>query len=174
MQSYPAITPNVMRGRIVGGCVVTALGLAFSLSLWPIGYLGGADEAFAPAGHVGPWMIPGFALFFTGAGLLLSGRLRGGGMQAWGLGLAGFGLGVSLGLWPIGFLDDVAREFDLVAHIGPWMLAGFAPLFIGLSLVLADLALTPRDPDETGTTRGTAPLHSAEHPSALSTPVVEG
>jgi hypothetical protein len=133
------------RGRVIGGCILVALGLAFSLSLWPIGYLGGASETFGAAAHIGPWMIPGFALFFTGVGLLLAGALRGGALQAWGLGVTGFGLGVSLGLWPIGFIAGVEQNFALILHIGPWMLGGFIPLFIGLALVLAELVLSPRD-----------------------------
>ncbi len=153
MMSYPAMgtyRPEPMhrdprRGRVIGGCILVALGLAFSLSLWPIGYLGGASETFGSAAHIGPWMIPGFALFFTGMGLLLAGALRGGALRAWGLGLAGCGLGISLGLWPIGFIAGVEQNFDLTAHIGPWMLGGFIPLFVGLALVLADLLLAPHD-----------------------------
>lgn len=152
MMSYPsmeayhreAMHRSAVRGRVVAGCILTALGLAFSLSLWPIGYLGGAQEAFSASAHIGPWMIPGFTLFFTGVGLLVAGWARGSALQAWGLGVAGFGLGLSLGLWPIGFIADVQREFDLTLHIGPWMIGGFIPLFIGLALVLADLALDPR------------------------------
>ena len=77
-------------------------------------------------------MIPGFTLFFTGVGLLVAAWSHGGTLQAWGLGLAGFGLGLSLGLWPIGFVANAERNFYVMLHIGPRMLAGFLPLFIGL------------------------------------------
>jgi hypothetical protein len=146
MEAYhqAAMHRSAVRGRIVAGCVLTALGLAFSFSLWPIGYLGGASETFSASAHFGPWMIPGFAFLFTGIGLLVAGWAGGGALQAWGFGVAGFGLGMSLGLWPIGFIAGVQREFDLTLHVGPWMLGGFIPLFIGLALILADLALHPR------------------------------
>src|SRR5262252_7194628 len=60
---YATMQRNATRGRVISGFILTGLGLAFSLGLWPIGYLGGANEAFSASAHIGPWMIPGFTLF---------------------------------------------------------------------------------------------------------------
>lgn len=135
---------NASHTHIVAGLVLVALGLAFSLGLAPIGYLGDVGSTFSALGHIGPWMIPGFALFFIGVGLLVADRFGGDALLTWGCGVAGFGFGVSLGLWPIGFIAGVEREFDVTVHIGPWMLGGLIPLFVGLALVLADLILRPQ------------------------------
>ena len=51
----------------------------------------------------------------------------------WGIILAAIGLALSLGLWPLG-LSGMGTDFPL--GLGPWMLAGFLPLFFGLGLVL--------------------------------------
>ena len=50
----------------------------------------------------------------------------------WGIVIAAIGFALSLGLYPIGF--DSGRAYPL--HIGPWMLGGFVPLFLGLGLIL--------------------------------------
>lgn len=51
----------------------------------------------------------------------------------WGIILAAIGLALSLGLWPLGLSG---RGTDFPLGLGPWMLAGFLPLFFGLGLVL--------------------------------------
>ena len=56
----------------------------------------------------------------------------GNGLLRWGILIAALGLGLSLGLYPIGF----AAGYDYPLHLGPWMLAGFVPLFLGLGLIL--------------------------------------
>lgn len=50
----------------------------------------------------------------------------------WGIVIAGIGFALSLGLYPIGFSSG--ENYPL--HLGPWMLGGFVPLFLGLSLIL--------------------------------------
>ena len=54
------------------------------------------------------------------------------GLLRWGIVIAAIGLALSLGLYPIGF--DSGEQYPL--HLGPWMLGGFVPLFLGLGLIL--------------------------------------
>jgi hypothetical protein len=50
----------------------------------------------------------------------------------WGIIISALGLAFTLGLYPLGFSG--ADAYPL--HLGPWMLGGFIPLFLGLGLVL--------------------------------------
>jgi hypothetical protein len=54
------------------------------------------------------------------------------GLLRWGIVVSAIGLALSLGLYPIGF--SAGESYPL--HLGPWMLGGFVPLFLGLGLVL--------------------------------------
>lgn len=54
-------------------------------------------------------------------------------MLRWGIIIAGLGLAITIGLWPMG-LTFRGDAFPL--GLGPWMLFGFIPLFFGLALVL--------------------------------------
>lgn len=54
------------------------------------------------------------------------------GLLRWGISVTAIGLALSLGLYPLGF--DSGNNYPL--HLGPWMLGGFVPLFLGLGLVL--------------------------------------
>jgi len=54
------------------------------------------------------------------------------GLLRWGIVLSSLGLALSLGLYFIGFNSPT----DYPLHLGPWMLGGFVPLFLGLGLVL--------------------------------------
>ncbi len=54
------------------------------------------------------------------------------GLLRWGIVIAAFGVALCLGLYPIGFV--AGDEFPL--RLGPWMLGGFIPLFLGLGLTL--------------------------------------
>ena len=54
------------------------------------------------------------------------------GLLRWGIVIAAIGFALSLGLYPIGF--DAGEQYPL--HLGPWMLGGFVPLFLGLGLIL--------------------------------------
>ncbi len=54
------------------------------------------------------------------------------GFLRWGIVITGLGLALSLGLYSIGF----ATGEDYPLHLGPWMLGGFVPLFLGLGLIL--------------------------------------
>lgn len=50
----------------------------------------------------------------------------------WGIIITALGLALTIGLYAIGF--NSAGNYPL--HLGPWMLGGFVPLFLGLGLVL--------------------------------------
>ncbi|MFN8414274.1 MAG: DUF6249 domain-containing protein [Anaerolineales bacterium] len=62
------------------------------------------------------------------------------GLLRWGIAIAALGLVLSLGLYPLGFSSS--EQYPL--HLGPWMLGGFVPLFLGLSLILLHY-LTEKD-----------------------------
>ena len=55
------------RGFLRWGILITGLGLALSLGLYPIGFSGGEDYPV----HFGPWMLGGFVPLFLGLGLVL-------------------------------------------------------------------------------------------------------
>jgi hypothetical protein len=54
------------------------------------------------------------------------------GLLRWGVVITALGVALTLGLYPIGFFAGEIYPFRL----GPWMLGGFVPLFLGLGLVL--------------------------------------
>jgi hypothetical protein len=54
------------------------------------------------------------------------------GLLRWGILITALGVALSLGLYPIGF--SAGETYPL--RLGPWMLGGFVPLFLGLSLIL--------------------------------------
>jgi len=54
------------------------------------------------------------------------------GLLRWGILLSSLGLALSLGLYFIGF--NSPTNYPL--HLGPWMLGGFVPLFLGIGLIL--------------------------------------
>jgi hypothetical protein len=55
------------------------------------------------------------------------------GLLRWGIIVTALGLALSLGLYFVGFAS--AQNYPL--HLGPWMLGGFIPLFLGLGLILS-------------------------------------
>ena len=57
---------------------------------------------------------------------------NGKGFLRWGIILTSLGLALSLGLYLIGF--GTGENYPL--HLGPWMLGGLVPLFLGLGLIL--------------------------------------
>ena len=61
-------------------------------------------------------------------------------LPRWGIIVTAIGIALSLGLYPIGF----ASGYDYPLHLGPWMLGGFVPLFLGLGLILLHF-LTQQD-----------------------------
>jgi hypothetical protein len=67
------------------------------------------------------------------------------GTLIWGLVLSGVGLALTLALWPIGFIANSAsgNSVNFPLGLGPWMLAGFIPLFVGLALTLAYVIMRP-------------------------------
>ena len=91
------------------------------------------------------------------------------GTLIWGLVLAGVGLGLSLALWPIGFIANGASggsvKFPL--GLGPWMLAGFIPLFVGLALVLGYVIMRP----ESGHAAQPEPSAAYPQPYVATTPL---
>ncbi len=54
------------------------------------------------------------------------------GFLRWGILITALGFALTLGLYSIGF--DSANNYPL--HLGPWMLGGFVPLFLGIGLIL--------------------------------------
>jgi hypothetical protein len=50
----------------------------------------------------------------------------------WGIIVTALGLALTLGLYIIGF--DAGDNYPL--QLGPWMLGGFVPLFLGIGLIL--------------------------------------
>jgi hypothetical protein len=67
------------------------------------------------------------------------------GTLIWGLVLAGIGFALTLALWPIGFIANSAsgNSVKFPLGLGPWMLAGFVPLFVGLALILGYVITRP-------------------------------
>ena len=54
------------------------------------------------------------------------------GFLRWGILITALGFALTIGLYLIGFAS--AENYPL--HLGPWMLGGFVPLFLGISLIL--------------------------------------
>ena len=54
------------------------------------------------------------------------------GLLRWGVIVAAIGFALTLGLYFFGF--DSPNNYPL--HLGPWMLGGFVPLFLGIGLIL--------------------------------------
>lgn len=67
------------------------------------------------------------------------------GTLIWGLVLTGIGVALTLALWPIGFVANSAsgNSVNFPLGLGPWMLAGFVPLFVGLALILGYVITRP-------------------------------
>ena len=61
-------------------------------------------------------------------------------MLRWGIIVTALGFAFTIGLYLFGY--DSADHYPL--HLGPWMLGGLIPLFLGLSLVLIHY-LTEKD-----------------------------
>ena len=54
------------------------------------------------------------------------------GLFRWGIIVTAIGFALTIGLYSIGF--NSANNYPL--HLGPWMLGGFVPLFLGIGLIL--------------------------------------
>ena len=65
-------------------------------------------------------------------GLTRPERKSGKGLLRWGIIITAIGFALSLGLYFIGF--NSPNDYPL--HLGPWMLGGFVPLFLGIGLIL--------------------------------------
>ncbi len=66
----PAPVSGNGSGALRWGIVIAALGLAFSIGLYPIGFLIDAPARLFPL-HFGPWMLIGLVPLFFGLGLVL-------------------------------------------------------------------------------------------------------
>lgn len=55
------------KGALIWGLIITAIGLAITIGLWPLGFIMGTEF---PLGF-GPWMIAGLIPTFFGVALLL-------------------------------------------------------------------------------------------------------
>jgi hypothetical protein len=71
-------------------------------------------------------------LFLAEKGLTRPEQKANNGLLRWGVVTAALGVAFTLGLYPFGFATG--EEYPL--HLGPWMLGGFVPLFLGIGLVL--------------------------------------
>src|SRR5215510_4165281 len=71
-------------------------------------------------------------LFFAEKGLVRPEQKANKGILRWGVVVAALGIAFTLGLYPFGFATG--EEYPL--HLGPWMLGGFVPLFLGIGLIL--------------------------------------
>jgi hypothetical protein len=71
-------------------------------------------------------------LYLAEKGLARPEQKNGKGLLRWGIVITALGLAFTIGLYPLGFSSG--DEFPL--HLGPWMLGGFVPLFLGLGLTL--------------------------------------
>lgn len=65
-------------------------------------------------------------------GLTRPERKAGDGLLRWGIVMTAIGLALTLALYPLGY----SAGYDYPLHIGPWMLGGLVPLFLGLGLIL--------------------------------------
>ena len=79
-------------------------------------------------------------LFLAEKGLTRPEQKTTNGLLRWGVVIGALGLAFTLGLYPFGFITG--EEYPL--HLGPWMLGGFVPLFLGLGLILVHY-LTKRE-----------------------------
>lgn len=80
----------------------------------------------------------------------------------WGIIIAGLGLAITIGLWPLG-LTFRGDAFPL--GLGPWMLFGFIPLFFGLALVLVHILTRGESSGQPA--RPAEPLTPLETPAPL-------
>jgi hypothetical protein len=71
-------------------------------------------------------------LFLAEKGLVRPEPKANNGLLRWGVVVGALGLAFTLGLYPLGFATG--EEYPL--NLGPWMLIGFVPLFLGLGLIL--------------------------------------
>ncbi len=56
------------------------------------------------------------------------------GLLRWGILVTSLGFALTFGLYFIGFGSTDTNAYPL--HLGPWMLGGFVPLFLGIGLIL--------------------------------------
>jgi hypothetical protein len=78
-----------------------------------------------------------------------NGGSKGKGALIWGILITAVGLALILGLWPLGFAFGGG---DYPLGFGPWMLAGLAPTFFGVALILIHVLTREekKPPDDEG------------------------
>ena len=59
------------KGGLVWGIILTSVGLALCIGLYPIGFFVGGREGNFPLG-LGPWLLPGLLTMFFGLGLIIA------------------------------------------------------------------------------------------------------
>ena len=55
------------KGALIWGILITAIGLATTIGMWPLGFMFGTELPFG----FGPWMLAGLLPMFFGLGLVL-------------------------------------------------------------------------------------------------------
>jgi hypothetical protein len=68
--ALPARSPRNGNGALRWGVIITALGLALCIGLYPFGFINDAFGSQFPL-YFGPWMLLGLLPTFFGAGLIL-------------------------------------------------------------------------------------------------------
>lgn len=101
------------------------------------------------------------------------------GTLIWGLVLSAIGLALTLALWPIGFIANSAsgNSVTFPLGLGPWMLAGFVPLFVGVALILGYVVTRPeRSPNPPPSPQGIPGFPGGTYPARWTpnTPPVNG
>lgn len=81
------------------------------------------------------------------------------GLLIWGIMVAAVGLALCLGLYPLG-LSGTGTHYPF--GLGPWMIAGFLPLFVGIGLVLVYILI--------GNEEGETPSKDATFENLAETP----
>jgi hypothetical protein len=132
-----AINPE---GEILRGCAIIGGKGACMNGLIPyLGILGAFALVFGLLAFIRYWNYKRTMAMAENGLPRPEGKTRKG-LLRWGIAVTGLGLALSLGLYPIGF--SAGEDYPL--HLGPWMLGGFVPLFLGLGLVLLHF-LTQKD-----------------------------
>lgn len=72
-------------------------------------------------------------------GLTRPEKKRGKGLLRWGIVVTTLGVLLTIGLYFVGF--NTPNDYPL--HLGPWMLGGFVPLALGISLILLHYVTEP-------------------------------
>jgi hypothetical protein len=119
------------------GLMAMAVGAALLIVLYPAGWV---SNSFTFG--FGPWLVAGLVPLFVWAALFAT-RLSSG-LEHLRSAFVPMAVGAALliGLYPIGLHADGSFPLGL----GPWLLAGLIPLFVGLVNLVTKLAIEPHSP----------------------------